>query len=78
MQKKSFLINNKGDSMETRGRKAFKRANMSNPEVITIKFIADKTIQEKLESKAMSEHRSITQQANLFLIQCIKNYQIND
>ena len=26
MQKKSFLINNKGDSMESRGRKAFKRA----------------------------------------------------
>ena len=61
--------------MMTRGRKPFKQT-VENPEVVTIRFTADKTIQDKLESIAMSEHRSITQQATLFLIQCIKNYQI--
>ena len=63
--------------METRGRKPFKQV-VPNPEVVTIKFIADKTVQEKLEKIAMNEHRSITQQATLFLIQCVKNYQINN
>mgnify|MGYP003680024691 FL=1 len=45
--------------------------------MITIRFIAEKEILDKLEKIAMSEHRSITQQANLFLTQCIINYQIN-
>ena len=61
--------------MITRGRKPFKQI-VENPEIVTIRFTADKTIQDKLESIAMSEHRSITQQATLFLIQCVKNYQI--
>ena len=61
--------------MMTRGRKPFKQI-VENPEIVTIRFTADKTVQDKLESIAMSEHRSITQQATLFLIQCIKNYQI--
>ena len=66
---------NKGGMMITRGRKPFKQI-VENPEIVTIRFTADKTVQDKLESIAMSEHRSITQQATLFLIQCVKNYQI--
>tara|TARA_R110002020_G_scaffold196982_1_gene397984 strand:- start:284 stop:472 length:189 start_codon:yes stop_codon:yes gene_type:complete len=62
--------------METRGRKPFKR-DITKTEMITIRFIAEKEILDKLEKIAMSEHRSITQQANLFLTQCIINYQIN-
>ena len=62
--------------METRGRKPFKQT-VENPISIAIRFTADQTVQDKLERIAMSEHRSITQQATLFLIQCIKNYQIN-
>ena len=61
--------------METRGRKPFKQT-VENPISIAIRFTADQTVQDKLERIAMSEHRSITQQATLFLIQCIKNYQI--
>ena len=59
----------------TRGRKPFKQT-VENPISIAIRFTADQTVQDKLERIAMSEHRSITQQATLFLIQCIKNYQI--
>ena len=62
--------------MATRGRKPFKR-NITIPEMNTIRFIAEKEVLDKLEKIAMSEHRSITQQANLFLTQCIINYQIN-
>jgi len=62
--------------MATRGRKPFKR-DITRPEMITIRFIAEKEVLDKLEKIAMSEHRSITQQANLFLTQCIINYQIN-
>ena len=62
--------------METRGRKPFKR-DITKTEMITIRFIAEKEVLDKLEKIAMSEHRSITQQANLFLTQCIINYQIN-
>jgi|TARA_X000001382_G_scaffold74254_1_gene51913 hypothetical protein len=62
--------------MATRGRKPFKR-DINKPEMITIRFIAEKEVLDKLEKIAMSEHRSITQQANLFLTQCIINYQIN-
>jgi len=61
--------------MENRGRKPFKQT-VENPISIAIRFTADQTVQDKLERIAMSEHRSITQQATLFLIQCIKNYQI--
>ena len=62
--------------MATRGRKPFKQI-VKNPKTVMIKFVADKSIQDKLEKIAMSEHRSVTQQANLFLTQCVKNYQIN-
>lgn len=59
--------------MENRGRKTMKQEGVS----IVISFTAPDKIQEKLEKIALSEYRSITQQATLFLIQCIKNYQIN-